>query len=684
MTSDQLRSVAVPARHGSAEHKPGPRQLNCAVVGAGKMGQHHVRALQRLTDRARLVAVADPERSARDAVRASWPDVRIFSSLQQLLAESAVDVVHVCTSLETHAPMAMLALESGCHAYVEKPFAESAAVAERIIGLARARGLKLCAGHQLLYEHPAVEARRLLSVLGPLAHVESYFSFRTVRRSSDGRIPLRADLQLLDILPHPLSVLLRILEEVAPHERSEVVGVRTSAKGTLHALIRRGDITGVLVVTLEGRPVESYLRLVGVNGTVHADFVRGTVQRLIGPGVSSIEKVLNPVRLARQLAVGTTVALGGRVLRRQRGYPGLAEMFRAFYDAIGNDTESPTSPTNILESVRIWEHIAMMLGERTVVSHSRRVVPSAPRVLVTGGTGFLGQEIVRTLSSRGCCVRVLARREPAPWERVSDASYTRADLSRQVDGTALRDVDVMVHCAAETAGGWDAHQANSIDATENVLRAAAAAGVRKIIYISSLAVLAVNQRKASTEDSPLEPQSRERGPYVWGKTEAERLASRLGESLGLEVKIVRPGPLVDYGSFEPPGRLGKRVGNVFVAVGAPRDTVPLADVRFAAETVAWMVQSFTEAPTKLNLVSPTLPTKRELVTRLKQSNPDLTVVWLPAGLLVPLSWVVSGLQKVLRPGKPTVSIARVFAAQRCDTSRIAKLTPAILAQSGKS
>jgi len=150
------------------------------------------------------------------------------------------------------------------------------------------------------------------------------------------------------------------------------------------------------------------------------------------------------------------------------------------------------------------------------------------------------------------------------------------------------------------------------------------------------------------------------------------------------VKIVRPGALVDYRAFEPPGRLGKRFGNVFVAVGAPGETFPLAEVRFAAQTIAWMVHSFADAPAKLNLLSPTPPTNRELVRRLKRSNPDLTVIWLPMAVLVPLSWLLSVAQKVLRPAKPTIDIARVFARQRCDTSRIAGLAPRIVARSGGS
>ena len=110
------------------------------------------------------------------------------------------------------------------------------------------------------------------------ANIESYFSFRPVRRTPDGRLPLRPDLQLLDILPHPVYLLLSVLER-AGSGPVELTATEIGAGGTIHALLRRGATTGVLTVTLEGRPVESYLRVVGSNGSAFSDFVRGTVQR---------------------------------------------------------------------------------------------------------------------------------------------------------------------------------------------------------------------------------------------------------------------------------------------------------------------------------------------------------------------------------------------------------------------
>jgi hypothetical protein len=131
--------------------------------------------------------------------------------------------------------------------------------------------------------------------------------------------------------------------------------------------------------------------------------------------------------------------------------------------------------------------------------------------------------------------------------------------------------------------------------------------------------------------------------------------------------------LVDYGQFDPPGRLGKRLGNFFVAVGSPRDRLGVVDVGFAGRFLGWMTDHWEDSPSPLNLLDPVLPTKRDLLGHLRKMNPDLTVIWLPRVILLPLSWCATVAQKLLRPGKPSINVAKVFSVLPYDTSTIAKI-----------
>jgi predicted dehydrogenase/nucleoside-diphosphate-sugar epimerase len=611
------------------------------------------------------------------------PAASSFASVDELLAAQSPDVVHVCTPPDTHESLTEKLLAAGCHVYVEKPFVESRAAAARLAAQADARGLKICPGHQLLYEPPTRRALELLPTLGQLTHVESYFSFRAAKHMPTGRAPLRDDLQLLDILPHPVYVLLDFLER-AGEGSTELAAVEIGPRGTVHALVRRGPVTGTLVVTLEGRPVESYLRLVGTNGSIHADYVRSTVQTNIGPGASGIDKLLNPYRVAGQLLTGTTTAMGRRFLKRQTSYPGLAEIFAAFYESVRDGKPAPVTRRNLIDTVSICERIAEALATANPASESLPPVEANAPVVVTGGTGILGKEVVRALLAGGDAVRVVARRTPPDWERIPRVEYFAADLSEPIPARIMEGAKTLIHCAAETAGRWEQHQRNTVNATENVLEAAQSAGIKQVIQVSSISVMAVPRRgEKLSEKTPFEPNPRTGGPNAWGKIEAERIAEARCRDAGIELRVVRPSAIIDYRNFDPPGLLGRRVGNIFVAAGMPGHQLGVVDVVFCGETIAWMARNFDQAPRVINLFEPELPTKRALIARLRESNPDLTVVWLVPLVLHPLSWFAYGLQKLLRPGKPAMSVAKMFARLRYDTTLIASLAPTIKADAAR-
>lgn len=651
------------------------RKLRVAVVGAGKMGRHHAKAAGTLDEMAQVTAIADPSAEARAAAEAEF-GVRTFADAEELFRADVADVAHICTAPHTHVPLARAALEAGLHVYVEKPIAPTVGEMRELVALAESKGLSICAGHQLLAEPPMRALRELLPALGPIVHVESYFSFRTVRRTPGGRAPLRADLQLLDVLPHPTYLLLDVLHQVAPGVPTRLCSLDAGPPGTVHFTAARGDVHGSLVITLRGRPVESYLKVVGENGTLQADFVRGTLLRLIGPGTSGIDKALNPYRVSWQTGMRTTSALTRRVLGRKLSYPGLAEMFEAFYESVRTGGPSPTPVDTLVEGVDIWQQVEAAFESYRERTEAELGPPQeGRRVVVTGGTGFLGTELVRRLLDRGFAVRVLARREPPAWERLAGAEYVVTDIGAPVDPALLEDAEAVVHTAAETAGGWEDHQRNSLDATEHMLRASAAAGVEQFIHVSSMAVL--EGGGALSEDSPLVPDSRSRGPYVWGKLESEKLAAELAKELGIGLRIVRPGSIIDEKAFEPPGRLGKRVGPVFVAVGSGRGRFGTVDVGFAADALAWMVEHFEDAPPLLNLIDPDPPSRGELVKRLRRGNPDLKVAWLPRPVLVPLSGMAVVLQKVLRPKKKAMRVAKVFADQKLDLAKVRSVRDAM-------
>jgi len=660
--------------------------MEVALIGCGKMGVHHAKAIK-AHGAGRIIALADPsgDRSKLDGLVAK--DVPFFNSVSDMLKAIKPTVVHIATPPATHADLAKLCLSHGAHVYVEKPFTLRLTEADAVIEAAQKAGRSVCAGHQLLYEAPARALTAALPLIGRVIHVESYFSFKTVRKSNDGRSLMSPIDQLLDILPHPVYSLLDALGGVAgtvPQLQSLFV----RPEGEVHAIVQAGETTGVLVVTLRGRPIDSYLRVVGTSGSLRADFVRGALTKLPGPGTSAVAILSNPYREAMQILIGSTRGFASRILNKGKGYPGLAELIEAFYNSIRQGTAPPLTPSSIRETVRLCEQVGEKLraakaeyeerAKAELAERERQLPPTEAAkglVLVTGGSGMLGRVVVGELRRSGWPVRSLGRRVPPPSEREAGVEYVMADLGGDFDGSVLSGVVTVVHCAAETAGGKEAHERNSVLATRNLLRSAAKASVQRFIHVSSLAVLKTSKEMGGPLDerTPVDIGNLGRGPYVWGKAESERDVVEQGPSFGLKVKVIRPGPLVDFSDYEPPGRLGRELGPFYVAVGPRSSRINLCDVNTAAQVIRATVADIDGAPAVVNLVEPIAPTREELLARWLKKRPDLKAVWLPAFVLSLLSPVLILLQRMILRGKTPIDIAAAFASERYNTALAAQV-----------
>ncbi|MEZ5287587.1 MAG: NAD-dependent epimerase/dehydratase family protein [Vicinamibacterales bacterium] len=331
---------------------------------------------------------------------------------------------------------------------------------------------------------------------------------------------------------------------------------------------------------------------------------------------------------------------------------------------------------SIVDTVAICEQLGHALDEaerRSEASAEARLQaaqatlpPTDGRgvVLVTGGTGLLGRRVVEELRYAGHPVRTVARRMPPPSARVPGVQYVTGDLARGLEPQVFQGVDAVVHCAAETAGGKSDQQRNSIAATKMLIEGAAAAGVRKVLHVSSLAVLKPGNGRMVDEKTAVDAGNLERGPYVWGKAESELLAERLGRDLGLQVKVVRPGPLVDYAAYQPPGRLGREVGPWYVAIGGRRTPLSVLDVGTGARVIRSYVDDFDAAPDMVNLVESPAPTRAELAERLVAGRSDLKVVWFPATLLKMLSGPAKLLQRWVMGASKPLDVYAAFSSEQ--------------------
>jgi predicted dehydrogenase len=143
---------------------PGP--LGIAVAGLGYWGPNLARNFAAL-EGCSLVWCCDPSAAALGRVHGQFPQARLTTDLEEVLADPAVEAVALATPVPSHADLAVRVLEAGKHCFVEKPLAQSVVDGERVVAAAAESGRVLMVGHLLEY-HPGIQRLKQLTDSGEL------------------------------------------------------------------------------------------------------------------------------------------------------------------------------------------------------------------------------------------------------------------------------------------------------------------------------------------------------------------------------------------------------------------------------------------------------------------------------------------------------------------------------------
>ena len=138
--------------------------LKAGVVGTGFIGAVHVDALRRLGVQVAGVVGSTPDRAAAKAL------APVVESYEALLADPAIDVVHLTTPNNLHYPQVKLALEAGKHVVCEKPLATTATQSRELLELAERSGLVHCTNFNIRF-YPLVQEARARVQAGELGEV---------------------------------------------------------------------------------------------------------------------------------------------------------------------------------------------------------------------------------------------------------------------------------------------------------------------------------------------------------------------------------------------------------------------------------------------------------------------------------------------------------------------------------
>jgi dihydroflavonol-4-reductase len=180
------------------------------------------------------------------------------------------------------------------------------------------------------------------------------------------------------------------------------------------------------------------------------------------------------------------------------------------------------------------------------------------KAFVTGATGFVGSHVARELANQGADLRLLVRAS-SPTRNIDGLHAERVvgDLREPASlRTAIAGCDVVFHVAADyrlwtrDAADMQSMYRSNVEGTRALIDAARQAGVRRIVYCSSVATMGfTGNGHPADENSPVRLQDMI-GHYKRSKFMAEQVAIEAGKSGG-DVVVVNPTTPVGEGDVKP-------------------------------------------------------------------------------------------------------------------------------------
>lgn len=166
---------------------------------------------------------------------------------------------------------------------------------------------------------------------------------------------------------------------------------------------------------------------------------------------------------------------------------------------------------------------------------------SGKKVLVTGATGFIGYRLAELLATQERAIVIGAGRklENAAGLKNYNVELLNLDLTDQNElNEAFNEVSYIFHCAGALGGDDETAERVNVKATEEVVKAAARQGVKRIIHVSTVGVYDMNGSDVIEESRPLALNHPSNYPRT--KARGEKAAFESGKKNNIEVTAVRP------------------------------------------------------------------------------------------------------------------------------------------------
>ncbi len=339
--------------------------LKVAIVGCGGVAQQHIASIDKIKD-VKLVAVCDMNEDLASRVARKSNISRYFTDFNKMLLGEEVDVVDICTPPQTHATLAIQAMEAGHHVLVEKPMALNLSDADRMVEIAKMNAVKLCVVHNELFLPIVMKAKSMVAkgFIGDLVGISITDS---MPRDHDKILNRTNWIQKLpggifgEMLPHPLYLavaFLGMLEPITVYSR-KLGKYEWVVADELRIILKGKKGLATITQSVNWSKDVMVLDIFGTKASLHVD-IWGEVMTgyAIAPGGHFLHGLENLSHASQRLA-GTVSTTLNVILGRYRG--GHFTLIQRFIESLQNDTELPVNGEEGREVVRLYQAITSLM-----------------------------------------------------------------------------------------------------------------------------------------------------------------------------------------------------------------------------------------------------------------------------------------------------------------------------------
>lgn len=533
--------------------------LRIGIIGAGYIAGWHAAAISALPG-LKLAAVCDTTLTSAQTFAAAYA-VPAFGSVDDMIAAGLCDAVHILTPPPSHEPIALHCLNAGLHCFVEKPVALSA---QALVGMGQAAdkaGKMLGVSHNFL-ALPGYQRLKSLVGDGALGRVSALqvnwcLPLAPLRSGPFGLWLLREPRNLLlELGPHLYAFVVDLFGPIEVQHLALSRPVELPGGGKRHqgwrVLARAGGVEVALNLSLVETIEDRSLVIRGSAGMARFDYGADT---LIVKRDNTADLVLNP--LAKELSLawqhlcqGVVNGVRQAVSLNQKSPYGLSfrRAIDGFYQGVRSGTPDPRFSTG--SALRVMQAIDDTLA--FLPASPAPVVADfapSPKVMIIGGTGFIGRALTRALVAAGHDVRVVSRGRTGPFDDIANHVETvPVDLTDPAAlQAAMAGIDVVFNLAKAMETSWDAALATEVGTTLRIAQAAMAAGVRRLIYTGTIASYDMSNPKVQITEVTSFGDMTARNLYARSKAASEAGLMALHRDNGLAVVIARPGIVLGQG-----------------------------------------------------------------------------------------------------------------------------------------